>query len=127
MLFTKIVEVEKEVKVVDEVKVKELEKELRAATDEVAELKAELRQTKLDFASERRIAENEIELKINEATASKEKENVELLQKNAVLNSRVVILEKAFENMGFDVKDMKDILNKLVDGIVSKNEVNVIR
>ena len=29
--------------------------------------------------------------------------------------------------MGFDVKDMKDILNKLVDGIVSKNEINVIK
>jgi hypothetical protein len=37
------------------------------------------------------------------------------------------ILTKAFENLGFDVKDMKDILNKLVDGIVGKNTVHVVK
>jgi len=36
------------------------------------------------------------------------------------------ILNKAFENMGFDVKDMKEILGKLVDGIISKNEIKLI-
>src|ERR1035437_1669955 len=39
----------------------------------------------------------------------------------------VSILTKAFENLGFDVKDMKGILDKLVDGIVSKNTINVVK
>lgn len=106
---TKIVEV----KVVDTQRVKELEQELK--------------QSKLDLASERRLLENELQIKVREASLEKEKENNELLSKNAVLLKEVEILEKAFENMGFDVKDMKEILNKLVDGIVSKNTINVVR
>lgn len=103
----------KEVKVVDETRIKELEQENR--------------QLRTDFASEKRILENELQLKINKATEEKEKENVKLKEENSVLKKEVEILEKAFENMGFDVKDMKEILNKLVDGIVSKNEINVIK
>jgi uncharacterized protein (UPF0335 family) len=34
---------------------------------------------------------------------------------------------KAFENLGFDVKDMKDILNKLVDGLIAKNEIKLVK
>jgi hypothetical protein len=50
------------------------------------------------------------------------------LQKdNSVLEKEKEILTKAFENMGFDVKDMKSILDKLVDGLVSKNEISVIK
>lgn len=37
------------------------------------------------------------------------------------------ILTQAFKNLGFDVKDMKDILNKLVDGIVSKNQIQLVK
>lgn len=111
MLFTKIVE--KEIKVKDETRIKELEQELK--------------QVKADFASEKRIADNEFKIKLTEATAQKEKENNELRERNAVLSARVEILEKAFENMGFDVKDMKEILNKLVDGLVSKNSINVVK
>ena len=110
-MFTK--EIIKEVKVVDETKVKELEQQIK--------------QLRADYESEKRITQNEIKIKINEAVAEKEKENNSLKEKNAVLTEKVSILEKAFENMGFDVKDMKEILNKLVDGIVSKNEINVIK
>lgn len=37
------------------------------------------------------------------------------------------ILTQAFKNLGFDVKDMKEILNKLVDGIVSKNQIQLVK
>lgn len=103
----------KEVKVVDETKVKELQQELA--------------QVKKDFESDKRILKAEQQIEINKAVSNKEKENITLSQENAVLKEKVAILEKAFENMGFDVKDMKEILNKLVDGIVSKNTVNVIK
>ena len=108
-MFTKTVEV----KVVDETKVRELQ--------------AEIKQIKKDFESDRRILDAEFQTKVNKAVEDKDKENNKLKEENAVLRKEVEILEKAFENMGFDVKDMKEILNKLVDGIVSKNEINVIK
>lgn len=37
------------------------------------------------------------------------------------------ILNKAFTNLGFDVKDMKEILNKLVDGLITKNEIKLVK
>lgn len=113
MLFGKTKEVIKEVKVIDEKKIKELEQELR--------------QTKLDFASEKRILEAELKIKVSDAVTEKEKENNTIKQENAVLKSKVDILEKAFDNMGFDVKDMKNILDKLVDGIVSKNTIQLVK
>lgn len=51
----------------------------------------------------------------------------ELITQKEIAEQKILYLEKAFENLGFDVKDMKDILNKLVDGLVSKNEINIIR
>ena len=110
-MFTKTIV--KEVKVVDEVKVKELE--------------ATIKELRGNFESEKKILTNEIVMKISQATAEKDKENNKIKEENSVLKKEVEILTKAFENMGFDVKDMKDILNKLVDGIVSKNEINVIK
>lgn len=110
-MFTKTIV--KEVKVIDEAKIKELQ--------------SEILQMRKDFESEKRIIQNEVGIKISTAIEEKEKENNEIKQKNAVLLKEVEILTKAFENMGFDVKDMKEILNKLVDGIVSKNEINVIK
>ena len=68
-----------------------------------------------------------MQTRINQAIEAKVAENNTLKEENAVLKSKVDILEKAFENMGFDVKDMKEILNKLVDGIVSKNTVNIVK
>lgn len=37
------------------------------------------------------------------------------------------MLRTAFKNLGFDVKDMKEIMSKLVEGVVAKNTVNVIK
>jgi uncharacterized protein (UPF0335 family) len=86
----------------------------------------EIKQLKADFASEKKIYEAEYVVKLNEATQAKVEEINKVKQENAVLTEKVNILEKAFENMGFDVKDMKEILNKLVDGIVDKHKINVI-
>lgn len=56
----------------------------------------------------------------------KEKTQVLTIENNK-LTAKVEILEKAFENMGFDVKDMKEILNKLVDGLIAKNAINILK
>lgn len=62
----------------------------------------------------------------------KETQSLRELNNNAkseinILKAKNEMYEKAFENLGFDVKDMKDILNKLVDGVVTKNSINVIK
>lgn len=79
-----------------------------------------------DLASQKRILNNELKVKVQEATENKDKELSQMREKNGIQAKEIEILTKAFENMGFDVKDMRDILNKLVDGIVSKNTVNVL-
>lgn len=66
------------------------------------------------------MAEREAELKFKE-------DHVALIAKHAQMESEVAMLNKAFENLGFDVKDMKEILNKLVDGLVTKNTISVIK
>lgn len=86
-----------------------------------------------DKDKDRLIAEKDLkitELKSENAAkteiAVKEK-TLDLQMEKNNLQAKVEILEKAFENLGFDVKDMKEILNKLVDGIISKNEINIIK
>lgn len=62
-----------------------------------------------------------------EKTANLNKEIKELSIKTEIQKSKIEMYEKAFENLGFDVKDMKEILNKLVDGIVSKNTIQLVK
>ena len=62
-----------------------------------------------------------------EKTALLNKEIKELTIKTEIQKSKIEMYEKAFENLGFDVKDMKEILNKLVDGIVSKNTIQLVK
>ena len=113
-MFTKTII--KEVKVIDESKVKELESRIK-------ELEQEKVQIRKDSESEKRIKENEIHIYVQKAVEDKNNENNILKSENATLKKEVEILEKAFENMGFDVKDMKDILNKLVAGIVTGKQI----
>ena len=87
----------------------------------------EIEQIKKDYDSGKKILLSEIDTKIGNAVKDRETENNTLKQENAVLKKEVSILEKAFENLGFDVKDMKGILDKLVEGIISKNEINIIK
>ena len=72
------------------------------------------------FTKDKDILERETKLKFRE-------DNATMLAENARLQSEVSMLNKAFDNLGFDVKDMKEILNKLVDGVVSKNTVNIVK
>lgn len=72
-----------------------------------------------------RAAANE-DVRLMEATAELKNENAELKVEKNILTGKVEMFEKAFENLGFDVKDMKEILNKLVDGLVAKNAINLV-
>jgi len=94
---------------------------------------SKLRQEFTDKEKERLLKEKD--LKISElkeeseaktATVVKEN-NLDLQQERNTYKARCEILEKAFENLGFDVKDMKDILNKLVDGLIAKNEIKILK
>lgn len=114
----------RETKVIDETKVNELSIEISRLKKD---FENETSRLKKDLESEKRILLSEIQTQVNQATEGKEKEIGKVREENSVLKKEVEILEKAFENMGFDVRDMKEILNKLVDGIVSKNEIKIIK
>lgn len=90
------------------------------------EHKKEVETLKKDhLADTARAAANE-DVRLMEATAELKNENAELKVEKNILTGKVEMFEKAFENMGFDVKDMKEILNKLVDGLVAKNAINLV-
>lgn len=69
----------------------------------------------------------ELDVKVSEKAKSDREKIAKLELENGNYKKEVEILTKAFENMGFDVKDMKEILNKLVDGIVSKNSIQLVK
>ena len=69
----------------------------------------------------------ELDNKVAIATTTITKERDDLKMKLNNAEKEVEILTKAFANLGFDVKDMKEILNKLVDGIVSKNTISIVK
>lgn len=80
-----------------------------------------------EHKSEVSILKNELDMRISKEVKVKDDEISKLKQENAVLLKEKEILNKAFENMWFDVKDMKSILDKLVEWIIGKNVVNVIK
>jgi hypothetical protein len=100
---------------------------LKEKNQTIEDCERKLKQKDEDLASQKRILENELKVKVQEATKVKVEELSQMREKNGIQAKEIEVLTKAFENMGFDVKDMKDILNKLVDGIVSKNTVNVLK
>lgn len=69
----------------------------------------------------------EIETKIAKDTQALNELINELTIKKNNAEQKVEILETAFKNLGFDVKDMKSILNKLVDGLIAKNQIQLIK
>ena len=107
-------------------KIAELEKDNLDLKNIVREKIFEIRELEKNFDSQMKIVNNEIALKVSEAVLVEKKKLENVIQENAVLKKETEILNKAFENMGFDVKDMKDILNKLVDGIVAKSDIKII-
>lgn len=111
----------------------ELEKEneslketIKQRDESLKELGKEKAEVEKEFQSKERILRAELQLEVNKAIED-EKANTQLVrEENSVLKKEVAILNKAFENMGFDVKDMKEILNKLVDGLIAKNEIKLV-
>lgn len=87
----------------------------------------EIENIKKDHEIFLRRKDTELDVKIGEKVEEYKTKVAKLELENGNYKKEVEILTKAFENLGFDVKDMKDILNKLVDGIVSKNTINVVK
>lgn len=103
------------------------ERIIKELNKKIEELKQENKENEREFNSDKKILLREKEVEISKAIEESQKTLVKTQQENAVLKKEVEVLEKAFENMGLDVKDMKDILSKLVDGIVLKNQVQLIK
>lgn len=88
--------------------------------------KRELSEIKKDHEFEMKELRRGEAQKVFQATEDLRNQNLNYEKENSKLKSENKILTKAFENMGFDVKDMKDILNKLADAVVAKQEVKLI-
>lgn len=99
-------------------------KELEAVKNEYEE---KLKKVKVDGDDKLARLEANHDVRTQEAIAEVKKENSQLTIDKAILQKEVAMYEKAFENLGFDVKDMKEILNKLVDGLVSKNQIQLVK
>lgn len=69
----------------------------------------------------------EVANKVSEATIALKKERDTLKMDLNNKTKEAEILSKAFSNLGFDVKDMKSILDKLVDGLISKNTIQLVK
>jgi len=111
----------------DSIKVSNLEKQLEDKNQRIRDLEAENKAQQKEYESNERILRNELQIEVNKAVTAEKENTQKVQQENAVLKKEVEILEKAFENMGFDVKDMKEILNKLVDGLIAKNEIKLVK
>lgn len=104
--------------------VEKLEKKLEILEEEHYR---EVDNLKKDHALEMRRAEAAIDVKVSEKAKEDRLKIAKLELENGNYKKEVEILTKAFENLGFDVKDMKAILNKLVDGVVSKNTIQLVK
>lgn len=93
----------------------------------IEDLKREIDNVEMNAEIKITRANQEVDNKVYEKTASMRNDNDKLRVINQNLQKEVDILNKAFENLGFDVKDMKEILNKLVDGLVEKNKINLVK
>lgn len=76
------------------------------------------------IAIEREKASTDVQ--IHKATESLKDENLKLTIAKSKAEQEAEILTTAFKNLGFDVKDMKNILDKLVEGLVAKNQIQII-
>lgn len=103
-----------------EEKVKTLETDLAKVTGEKSNLEK-------DHELIMRRKDLEVDVKVSEATKELNTKVQKLELENGNYKKETEILTKAFQNLGFDVKDMKEILNKLVDGIVSKNTIQLVK
>ena len=87
--------------------------------EDLAESNAEVKKLTLEM-------ETETKKGVSAVTESTKNENIELKVENAKLNAQNEILNGAFKEMGIDVKSMKEIMDKLVDGLVAGSKVNIL-
>lgn len=110
---------------------KEYEELLNKSLDNSPDKIEELNKKNLNLVEDHKIilARKDFELqnKIDKKTEELSKLVTSLTIEKNNLQKETEILTKAFQNLGFDVKDMKEILNKLVDGIVSKNSIQLVK
>jgi hypothetical protein len=105
-------------------RVEELRKE---NVDLALEKLREIEKLNYDHEFSAKKIENDVDFKIENARKVDVEKIARLTLENGNLKKEVEILNKAFGAVGFEVKDMKSILDKLVEGIISKNTVNVIK
>ena len=105
-----------------------------AENAEIKSLRSSVEQLSKDLINQEKdheiiIARKDFEVanKISEATDVLKKERDTLKMELNNKTKEADILTKAFENLGFDVKDMKSILDKLVDGLISKNTIQLVK
>jgi hypothetical protein len=116
-----------ELEAINEKLYKELkdEKELREKQWDEADIRIARLKDECEYSIE--CLKAGLELKVSQKTQALNKANQALTIENGVLKKEVEILNKAFESMGYDVKDTKEIIGKLVEALATKNTVNVLK
>lgn len=108
-----------------------LKKEIKSLNNMIDELNIlngrELTKIKFDHELEIKKLTNEVEQKVDEKVKDTLTRLTITEQENAVVKKELEVYNKAFENMGMDVKDVKDVVNKLVDGLVAKSEIKLVK
>ena len=113
----------------EKVKVREddievLEKEVR---DNQEKHDKKVENMRLDHDIKMKRKDAEIDVKVLTATEEARKKNETLTNDNIKYKTENEVLTKAFDNMGLDVKDVKGMMDKLVDGLISKNQIQLIK
>lgn len=103
--------------------IKDFESETETNEEQIEKLSEQIKE------KDRKIVrlESDNDLAIREATNELKDQIGKLTTEKNNAEKEVEILRTAFKNLGFDVKDMKEIMSKLVEGVVAKNTVNVIK
>lgn len=107
--------------------IERLKEEVEDKTKKINKLQEELNYLELELEDAENVWELKLRAEVMKQTKKLNDENQKLIIENNKLKSENNILNKAFKELGFDVKDMKDILNKLVDWVIAKNTVNVVK
>jgi hypothetical protein len=110
-----------------EVKIEDQDKLIKGKTETIDGLQKEIKNLKEDHAIALERKTQSVDMAVQKATKQLRDEVQTLTIAKNGAEKEAAMLTKAFENLGFDVKDMKDILNKLVDGVVSKNQIQLVK
>lgn len=101
--------------------------EIRNKNIDIENLKRDIENLKRDNEIVLKRKDAEVDVIVSTKTKKLTEDLAKAVSERDNYKKETEILNKAFENLGFDVKDMKDILNKLVDGIVSKNTIQLVK